>query len=87
MDSAASRFPPRNSAMRVNSTGFRGRRANARTVNGVPMASASAYKPTRLPARARGMSRSVAIAGRMPTTMNSAIPIAKAVTAKASTPG
>ena len=46
-------------------------------ISGVPMASANAYTPTKLPARANGTSRSAATADYTPTTMNSATPMAK----------
>ncbi|MNN59341.1 hypothetical protein D3C81_1744520 [compost metagenome] len=51
------------------------------------MAKAKAYSPTRLPALAREIEKAVEIDGRMPTMMNSATPIAKAVIAKVRMPG
>ncbi|MNN95318.1 hypothetical protein D3C81_2141030 [compost metagenome] len=66
---------------------MRGKRPSNSTINGVAMASARAYRPTRLPAEARGTPRSAEMAGRIPTTMNSATPMAKAVRASTNTPG
>ncbi|MCY1439717.1 hypothetical protein D9M71_559630 [compost metagenome] len=56
-------------------------------MNGVNTASANAYRPTKPPAVARVTPRSLEIAGRIPTTMNSATPMAKAVRASTYTPG
>ena len=66
---------------------MRGRRDISSTSSGVPMARASAYRLTSEPADSMEMRKSLAMAGKMPTTMNSVTPMAKAPTASASTPG
>ena len=66
---------------------MRGRRDINSTSSGVPMASANAYRLTSEPADSMEICKSFAMVGRMPTTMNSVTPMAKAPTASASTPG
>jgi hypothetical protein len=81
---AAMAFPTRKKAIIQKSSIFRGTREVNDVRTGAPTVTPSAYNVTVSPAVVTGICKSNEISGNNPTLMNSVVPIAKALIAKAS---